>query len=374
MVDSMEQVVFPEYIKPLLRSSKYSLALFIYQSPCWSQLINDIAYTLPEKIFIIEEVFRRLAMNGLDLDLNTFYMMYNIDARIKTPVNADIGLIADQLLDQKVGQLDDLVIKKKNDNKINVILPNIKTNGMEMTSTKEIVEDNNLLNQIVINTVNTSNPLEIKNNNFQIQERKLLGTKSMKHFYIENEEEEEEEEEEDYNFNIEDEIINAGEDGNLVINDSFNKTYKIKNIRYKDRFWNELAKTKIESATFDILFINDDLDIEDLEKINTNYHGILANTIQKQCIKLFQKANLYEGDCYDLLMADGGINLNFLINQYNVKADIYFLDKKWKILKFKSDIYYNKLVKNPKNVKPIKWPTFNFQELNIDFHGQINEI
>jgi len=374
MVDSMEQVIFPEYLQPLLRSSKYSLALFVYRSPCWDQLLNDTAYTKPQKIYIIEETFRRLAMNGLELDLNAFYMIHNIDARKKEPIIADIGLLADQILNQKVGQLDDLILKREHTNANIEIIPNIKTNGMEMTDTKEIVEDNKLLNQININTVNDFNPLEIKENTFQIKERKLLGTKSMKHFYSEDEEEEEEEEDEDFDFNLDEENISIRENGNLVLNESLNKTYKTKNIRYKDRFWNELAKTKIESYTFDVLFVNDDLDISDLECINTYYHGILANTIQNQCTKLFQNANIYEGDYYDLLIADSGINLDFLINQNNVKADIYIMDKKWKILKFKSDIKYNRLVKNLKEIKPIKWPAFNFQELNINFHGQINDV
>ena len=377
-METMEQVIFPEYIQPLLRSSKYSLALYIYRAPCWNQLFNDNTLSLPQKIDIIERTFARLAMNGLELDLNAFYMLHNIDARQKSQSDVDIGTLVDTLLDQKVGQLDDLIYKREYENHYTT-LPDIKTNGLEMNNTKELVEDNKLLDQIIINTVNESKQLEIKNKTFQIQGRKLLGTKSMRHFYQSEEEEDDDEEEEEeeinsnYDFNLNEASLISIENGNLELNELNNKDYKPKKIRYKDRFWNEVAKCKVQNATFDILFINADLDDEDLEQINTNYHGILAFTIQNHCTELFENANIYEGEYFDLLMTNTNLNLDLLINQPSIKANVRFIDKKWKILKFRSDENYERLIKKPKEIKPIKWPKFNFQELNISFQHQINE-
>jgi len=372
----MEQVIFPEYIKPLLRSSIYSLALYVYRAPCWDQLLHDNTLSLPQKIDIIERTFARLAMNGLRLDLNTFYMLHNIDARYKAQSDIDIGILVDTILDQKVGQLDDLIHKKETENNYHpTILPNIKTNGIEITNTKELIEDNQLLSQIVINTVNESKQLEIKNEMFQIKERKLLGTKPMKHFYqSEDEEEEEEESESNYDFDIDEAGLISSENGNLEINDTNNKDYKPKKIRYKDRFWNELAKCKIHSITFEILFINTDINKEDLEQMNTNYHGILAFTIQNNCTELFENANIHEGEYFDLLMTNANINLDLLINQPSIKANVRFIDKKWKILKFRCDADYERLIKKPKKIKPIKWPKFDFQELDISFQNQIDEL
>lgn len=373
-MNAMEQVIFPEYIKPLLRSSIYSLALYVYRAPCWDQLLHDNTLSLPQKIDIIERTFARLAMNGLRLDLNTFYMLHNIDARYKTQSDIDIGTLVDTILDQKVGQLDDLIHKRETENNYNpTILPNIKTNGLEMTSTKELIEDNQLLNQIVINTVNESKQLEIKNGIFQTKERKLLGTKPMKHFYQSEDEEEEEEMESNYDFDMDEAGLISSENGNLELNDTNNKDYKSKKIRYKDRFWNELAKCKIHPTTFEILFFNTDMNKEDLEQMNTNYHGILAFTIQNNCTELFENANIYEGEYFDLLMPNANINLDLLINQPSIKANVRFIDKKWKILKFRCDADYERLIKRPKKTKPIKWPKFDFQELDISFQNQIDE-
>ena len=374
-MSAMEQVIFPEYIKPLLRSSIYSLALYVYRAPCWNQLFNDNTLTLPQKVDIVERTFARLAMNGLKLDLNAFYMLHNIDARRKSQTDTDVGVLVDVILDQKVGQLDDLIYRKEK-HTINQKLPNIKTNGIEMTNTKELVEDNQLLNQIVINTVNDSKQLEVKNKIFQIKERKLLGMKSIKHFYQTEEEEEEEEEEEissNYSFNINESGFISSENGNLEIIDTNNKDYKPKKIRYKNRFWNELAKCKNQSITYDILFINTDIDKEELEQINTNYHGILAFTIQKHCTDLFENASIYEGEYFDLLMTNANINLDLLINQPSIKSNVRFIDKKWKILKFRCDTNYDRLIKKPKKIQPIKWPKYDFQELNISFQYQLNE-
>lgn len=375
-MNTMEQVIFPEYIKPLLRSSIYSLALYIYRAPCWDQLLHDNTLPLSQKIDIIEKTFARLSMNGLRLDLNTFYMLHNIDARYKTQSEIDVGTLVDTLLDQKVGQLDDLIHRKEIENEYNYTkLPNIKTNGLEMANTKELIEDNQLLNQIVINTVNETKQLEIKNEIFQIKERKLLGTKPMKHFYQSEEEDEEEEEEieSNYDFNINESGFIVSENGNLEINNLDYKDYKPKKIRYKNRFWNELATCKIQSTTFDILFINTDVDKEKLEQMNTNYHGILAFTIQNNCTELFENASIYEGEYFDLLMTNANINLDLLINQPNIKANVRFIDKKWKILKFKCDAEYERLIKKPKKIKPIKWPKFDFQEININFQYQMDE-
>ena len=56
-VYATEQVVFPEYIRPLLMSSRYSLALFIYKSPCWDLLFNDASLNSAQKIDIRKSLF-----------------------------------------------------------------------------------------------------------------------------------------------------------------------------------------------------------------------------------------------------------------------------------------------------------------------------
>ena len=308
-----------------------------------------------------------ISRNSLALDLNAFYMLHNIDARTKENTNVDIAPFVDRILDQKIGQLDDLIQKQQKDQIIHV-LPKIITNGLEMEDTDEIKRDNELLSQIVINTAETKSLFEISENEIKTSDRKLLGTKSIKHFY-----ESESEEEEEESSSLEEEEIEQIENQNLHINTSYNKTYKINNIKYKDRFWNELASIKLQNYTLDILFINGDINLDELKRIETNYHGIMAYTIQNECADIFQNAKVYEGEYYDILMNDLGINLDQLINIPNVKANINMTDKKWKILKFKCDRNYERLIRKPRDVRRINWPKFEFEELNINFDAQIND-
>ena len=368
-----EQVVFPEYIKPLLRSSKYSLALYIYRSPCWNMLFDDINLSDAQKVTIIQEVFKQLSKTGLPLNINTFYMMHNIDARNKQSTNFNTESLVDEILNQKIGQLDDLISKKEHASQIKHELPNITTNGIEVTDTKELKEDNELLGLIEINTVNTSKLLEIKENKVQESSIKLLGNKPKKYFY---EEEEEEEEEEDEDESISHEGFNTLSNGNLEININEDKEYKTKKIRYKDNYWNTIAADKLQHETLDLLVMNGEVDQQDIKQVSTNYHGILAYIIHDECISLFEDAEIYSGEYYDLLMQkDLGIDIDELINQPSLNANIIFKDKKWKILKFKSDRKFKRMIKiPPKTIPKFEWPKFEFDELNIDFSGQINDI
>ena len=369
---STVQVVFPEYIRPLLRSSKYSLALYIYRSPCWNMLFDDINLSDAQRVSIIQEVFTYLSKKGLALDINAFYMLHNIDARTKQSTEFDVGSLVDDILNQKIGQLDDLISKKDIKSKSHT-LPKITTNGIEADDTKEIIEDNELLGQIVINTVNNTKLLELKDNTIQESSIKLLGKKPKKYFYDEEEEEEDESEECSSNSS---EGLNEISDGNLIINIKDDKEYKTKRIRYKDNYWNTIASDRIQHETLDLLVMNSELEPEDLKQITTNYNGILAYIIHDECTQLFENAEIYSGEYYDLLMQkDLGIDIDELINQPSLNANIIFKDKKWKILKFKSDRKFKRLIKLPQQtISKFNWPKFEFDELNIDFNGQINDI
>jgi len=326
-----------------------------------------------QKATIIQEVFAHLSKTGLNLDINTFYMMHNIDARSKQPTYFDVESLVDELLNQKIGQLDNLISKKENTNQTLHKLPNITTNGIEVTDTKELRDDNELLGLIEINTVNTSKLLEVKENKIRKSSIKLLGNKPKKHFY---DEEEEEEEEEDENESISHEGFNTLSNENLEINLNESKEYKIKKIRYKDNYWNTIAADKLKLETLDLLVMNGEIDQQDIKQISTNYHGILAYIIHDECISLFENAKIYSGEYYDLLMQkDLGLDIDELINQPSLNANIIFRDKKWKILKFKSDRKFQRMIKTPPKIVPkYEWPKFEFDELNIDFNGQINDI
>jgi len=318
---------------------------------------------------VIEGVFDRISRNGLALDINVFYMMHNIDGRYKENTNANIEPLVDMLLDQKIGQLDDLIQNTKKKQEKEYPLPQITTNGLIMEDTKEIKEDNKLLQQIEINTVKQSDTLELKENKFKKSTK--LRIKPMNYYYSSESSDEEEEEE-----NISDglEELQELDNGNIQLHVENKKKYKVNPIRYKDRFWNELANMKNQTYALDILFLYGDIDKNQLERTLTNYHGILAFTIQQECLELFQNAVLYEGEYYDLITTISGINVDGLINTPNIKADVTLRDKKWKILKFKTDKNYDKLIKMTKTIKKFNWPKFDFEEININFDKQMYDI